>query len=159
MPSPKSFQAIAHDIIHHPNFQKMKIYKHHQHSLYHHSLSVAFTAYKISKRFGLDYVSTTRAALLHDYFLYDWRIEGKRVKKRGFKRHGFTHSRTALHHASKDFSLNSLEKDAILKHMFPLTPYPPKGIESWIVNLSDTYVTLKESFHYFYSTLKDKFSP
>ena len=37
----------------------------------------------MAKKLGLDYVSATRGAMLHDLFLYDWRTPKKdRVNKK-----------------------------------------------------------------------------
>ena len=74
-----------------------------------------------------------RGALLHDYFLYDWHIKGNRPK--GL--HGYTHPTTAYRNASKRINLTPIESDIIMKHMFPLTPIPPKFFESYVVCLVD----------------------
>ena len=39
------------------------------------------------------------------------------------------------------------EKDMILTHMFPVTPRPPRYIESWIVGATDKCVSICEVFH------------
>ena len=78
--------------------------------------------------------------MLHDYFLYDWHV-GK-----GHKIHGFTHPKAALINAQEDFNLTKRERDIIVKHMFPLTPIPPKYKESIIVCLVDKGCSLYETF-------------
>lgn len=81
-----------------------------------------------------------RGALLHDYFLYDWH-DGKKERRI----HGFTHPECALKNAMEDFELTEREQDIIKKHMFPLTPIPPKFKESIIVCIVDKYCSLYET--------------
>ncbi|MDM8533706.1 HD domain-containing protein [Clostridiaceae bacterium HSG29] len=138
------FNIIIEEIIVNNNFLKLKYFRHHRESIYDHSLKVSYLTYKISKKLKLDYKSATRAALLHDFFLYDWRKEGRREKKKLLKKHGFTHPKTALMNSKKNFLVNKKEADIILKHMFPLTLIPPNSIEGWIVMVVDKYITIKE---------------
>ena len=44
----------------------------------------------------------------------------------------------------KHFELNEVEKDIIVKHMWPLTFIPPKYQESFVVTFADKYVSSKE---------------
>ena len=104
-----------------------------------HSIYVSYVSFRICRRLGLDYRSAARGALLHDFFLYDWHIKGKR---KGL--HGFTHSHAALTNANQHFHLNKLEKDIIAKHMWPLTVRLPKYKESFIVVLAEKYCATME---------------
>ncbi len=108
---------------------------------YEHSLRVAKMSLEIAHRLSLrvDKRALVRGALLHDYFLYDWHIPDKTHRL-----HGFSHARTALKKAGRDFKLNRIEKDIIKKHMFPLTITPPKYLESWIVCLADKICAVEE---------------
>ena len=45
----------------------------------------------------------------------------------------------ALHNANKYYKLNNLERDIIVKHMWPLTVIPPKSIEGYVVMYADKY--------------------
>ena len=128
--------------------QEMKKFTQHgDTSVFEHAVSVAkyslIYATVIEKYFGkkIDRQSLVRGALLHDYFLYDWH-----EKNKGHGLHGFTHPGTAADNAERDFDLNDLEKDIIRKHMFPLTPIPPKHIESAIVCIADKWCALCETF-------------
>ena len=60
--------------------------------------------------------------------------------------HGFTHPGKALRNAEKCFKLNAVEKNMIKRHMFPLTPVPPRFKESMVLCLADkicaTYETV-----------------
>ncbi len=140
------FVECGHDILSHPIYQRQKQFIQHGNiTLFEHSVSVAFLAFKLSESLSLNTKNVVRGALLHDFFLYDWHEEGKRMKKTLFKKHGFKHASYALENASFYFPLNAMEKDIISKHMFPLNVKPPIYIESWIVNISDDVITYKES--------------
>lgn len=106
-----------------------------------HCIAVAFNSLLLAEAMGIKYdrESIIRGALLHDYFLYDWH------KPHG-KGHGFTHPSTALNNASQDFELTEIEKNIIVRHMFPLVPIPPKSIEGGIVCLIDKWCSLRETF-------------
>ncbi|MBQ7667862.1 MAG: HD domain-containing protein [Clostridia bacterium] len=107
-----------------------------------HSLKVACVSYSIAKKLKLkvDEKSLIRGSLLHDYFLYDWHD-----KNSCHGLHGFTHAKTALENAEKEFELNDVEKDMILKHMFPLNLKPPKHKESVILCIADKIVATCET--------------
>ena len=145
MKANKSFKKIADDIINIGDYQQLKQYKqHNKTSIYHHCYHVGYLSFKWALRLNLDYVSATRGALLHDYYLYDWRIEGHKKRSPFFKKHGFTHPKIAYENASRDFNINVIEADIILHHMFPLTISPPKTKEGWLVNVLDTVITIYE---------------
>ena len=63
------FQDISENIINDINYINLNKEDHHGINRYDHSLRVARKTYKICKKFKLNYVSATRAALLHDFFL------------------------------------------------------------------------------------------
>lgn len=110
-----------------------------------HSLAVAYYSLHLASYFHIacDKKSLIRGALLHDYFLYDWHVKSDRNEH---KLHGFTHPGTALRNAKRDFELNDIEADIIARHMFPLTPKPPKYRESLLVCLADKYCAMIEVF-------------
>ena len=139
----KEFINIIGNLIEHPTVKQMKNFKqHYETSCFDHCLIASYYCYKICKKLGLDYISCSRAAMLHDLFLYDWR---KRENgRKGL--HAFTHPKTAYKNASKLFKLNNLETDIILKHMWPVTFFDfPKYKESFILTLVDKYCALNES--------------
>ena len=123
---------------------KMQDYTQHGNtSCLQHCLFVAYYSYLVSRRFHLtkDYRSLIRGALLHDFFLYDWHEKSDR---KGL--HGFTHPKVALENAQKHFVLNTIEKDIILKHMWPLTLRLPRYKEAYLVSFIDKYCSLAETF-------------
>ena len=86
------FLNIIDDIISNKTVQKMNDYKHHcDTTCFEHCFNVAYYTYTISKKLKLDYKSATRGAMLHDLFLYDWRI--RQPDRKGL--HAFTHGMTA----------------------------------------------------------------
>ena len=113
-------------------------------SIYRHSLNVAYTSLWMMERWQirLEPKSLVRGALLHDYFLYDWHEKNKEHSL-----HGFKHPYFALRNASRDFRLNDIEKNVIVRHMFPLTPIPPKCREAWIVCMADKYCSARETMY------------
>ncbi|MDD2214116.1 MAG: HD domain-containing protein [Oscillospiraceae bacterium] len=99
-----------------------------------HSLAVAYVSFSLAVLLGRrrHLPELIRAALLHDYFLYDWHD-----KNNGHRWHGFFHPRVALQNAETRFTLSRREANAILRHMFPLTPIPPIYTEGWLITLAD----------------------
>ena len=99
-----------------------------------HCIHVAHTAYYLAWRFNwkVNEDDLIRGALLHDYFLYDWHENNWPNKI-----HGYTHPGKALKNAEQDFDLSNRERDMIRHHMFPLTIFPPRTKEGWILCLAD----------------------
>lgn len=142
----KEFKEIIKDITENSSVVSLK--QHVQHmkgSRYKHCYEVAFYTYVISKKLGLDYISATRGAMLHDFYFYDWRNKGVEGQKHF---HAYRHPRIALNNATENFDLNEVEKDIILKHMWPLTFRLPRFSESYIVTFVDKYCATKEFFRY-----------
>ncbi len=145
------FLEIVDDILSLKEFQDTKSIKHHGNGVYEHSVKTSHMSYKIAKALNVDYVCAARAGMLHDFFYYDWRSEEARIKREKYKgiekftkMHGFVHPHEAFENASKYFSLSTKERDAIIKHMFPLVPVLPRYIESWIVSVSDKIIATQE---------------
>ena len=124
-------------------FARTAEYKQHGNiSIYEHCIAVARAACCIARALPLevDYRSLVRGALLHDYFLYDWHDTSMNNQL-----HGYFHPRKALRNALEDFDLTPREENIILRHMFPLTPLPPRYRESWIVCIADKVCALRET--------------
>lgn len=123
-------------------------------SVFQHSVSVTSMCLRISKklRIRVDERALVRGALLHDFFLYDWHEPIKRNRV-----HGFTHPYTALKNAEKVFELSKIEKNMIKRHMFPLTPIPPRYRESLILCLADKICATHETVEGFKRRLRKRF--
>lgn len=142
----QEFKEIIKDITENSSVVSLK--EHVQHmkgSRYKHCYEVAYYTYVITKKLGLDYISATRGAMLHDFYFYDWRNKGVEGQKRF---HAYRHPRIALNNATENFDLNDLEKDIILKHMWPLTIRLPRFSESYIVTFVDKYCAMREFFKF-----------
>jgi uncharacterized membrane protein/HD superfamily phosphodiesterase len=142
-PFEHEFYDITKDIYSHEEFLKLKLHNHHNSSIYDHVMDVSYFSYRVCKFLKLDYQSAARGALLHDFFLYDWRTHDV-PDLPAEKYHGIEHPKIALANAKKHFILNDIEKDIVKKHMWPLTLVPPKYKESFIVSFADKYLASKE---------------
>lgn len=137
------YMSIIEDLIDHPDLLKLNNITHHYYStrlLY--SFFVSYMSYKLAKNLQLDYISTARAALLHDFFLE----EREDIKELGIGSHNAVHPKIALENAKRITKINKLEEDIILKHMFLCTPRGgiPRYRESFIVTLIDKYCAIFE---------------
>lgn len=143
------FQNIISDLIKNDTVQEMKKYRQHFNtSCFEHCYVASYYCYKICKMMKLDYISAARGAMLHDLFLYDWRVKNNH---KGL--HAFAHGKTAYENASNLFELNKIEKDMIIKHMWPVTPALPKSAEGFILTLVDKYCAICESLEVIKSKL------
>jgi uncharacterized protein len=116
------------DFAHHRNFSRLE-----------HCIHVSYLSYLVCRKLGLDYQSAARGGLLHDFYFYDSHIT---KPDRGI--HCFCHPTIALENATKHFPLNEVEKDIIVKHMWPVTISPPRYKESFVVTLMDKYCASRE---------------
>lgn len=146
--SAREFLLLTRDILHTAEFRQMKKYRHHICStLYDHSVRVAFLCYKyhkkhayLGKRIALrDFV---RAALLHDFYLYDLHGTGEKHRL-----HWFRHPLSALENALLKYpTLTQIQRDMIRRHMFPLTPIPPKTRAGWILCFFDKVAAIYDRY-------------
>lgn len=108
-----------------------------------HITSVAYISYLACKKLGLNYRETTRGAILHDLFYYDWRDKYSHPRP-----HGYLHPGIALKNAQElcGEKLTKIEANTIKRHMFPLTPTPPRYPEGLIVSMADKYCATWELY-------------
>jgi uncharacterized protein len=138
----RGFEEICRPILGHPEYNRLRVYAHHGRSVHSHCLSVARLSFRIGRLLGLRTEELVRGALLHDFFLYDWRTE----RRPGGKMHGFSHARIALDNAERVFGpLRPLERDIILHHMWPLNPALPASAEAILVCALDKAVAAWET--------------
>lgn len=140
------FLGITRDILSSPAFFGMKAVRSHINStLYRHSAKVAYLCFLHYKRKGADAATlaeVTRAALLHDYYLYDRHKKGSH-----HKHHWRRHSRIALENAERDYpGLTARQRDMITHHMFPVTLCPPLCRAGWVLCLCDKRAALDDRF-------------
>lgn len=140
----ETFEYILKDLLSDEEVLKMKDFIQHGNlSTYDHVVNVAWTSFILARnlRLRVDERSLLRGALLHDFYLYDWHIRDENRKRF----HGFHHPGTALRNAKKHFTVNEIEKDIILKHMWPLTLKLPKYRESYVVMVADKICSIRDT--------------
>lgn len=140
------FASVVAPLLGHRDVLSMHRFRHHDRTALTHSLGVSRMAYRMARRLRLDARSVARGGLLHDFFLYD-RREGKNPK------HATRHARVALENARARFSLNAVEEDIILAHMWPVGKPFYRYRESMLVSLVDKIVSIKEVLALFGQTL------
>ena len=137
------FIEYAQDILSHELFAQGKhVFSHGSISIYAHSIAVAELAFSmIEDKPLIDKKCVVRAALLHDFFLYEWHIPGLR-----YLIHGWAHPAIAAKKAREVFDITDREYSCIRTHMWPWTLlHPPRSREGWAVSLADKIVALKET--------------
>lgn len=136
------FTNVAEEIVSHHEYEQTKSIKHHDESVYEHSMKVAYYSYLIAYKSNLDWKSCIRGALLHDFHLYEFNKRSNISIIKDSISHAINHPKIAYKNASKYFELNCMEKDIIVGHMFPFGM--PKSPEAWIVSFVDTYIAIFE---------------
>ena len=135
------FFDLIRDLYYSDEVQSQKQY--HQHSSINrldHVRSVTFMSYTLAKKFGWNVRAAARGAILHDLTYYDWHDPARWHRPHGFKHPGF-----ALKNARElNKEITPLEENIILRHMWPLTPIPPKYKEAWLVSMADKYCASRE---------------
>ena len=128
------FSDCINELINDEAVQSMDNIKHHVHnvSCLDHCIFVSYISFVLCKKLKLDYVAGARAGLLHDLYLCDW----SQPNISRFRRL-LIHPAMALKNAER-FERSDLERDFILKHMWPVTLRQLPGYrESVVVNLVD----------------------
>jgi len=132
------FSAHVSPLLSIPEVQRLNDYAHHvNYTRLSHSLDVAYLSFCIAKLVGGDARSCARAGLLHDMF-YCADTEGNSLS------HMKSHPAEALANAKSVCKLNLIEEDIILKHMWLVTPEPPRYSESFIVTFVDKACAIRE---------------
>jgi len=125
-------------------YEQLKNYtQHNNYSTYQHCIAVCETSLKLAETLHIkcNVEDLITAALLHDYYLYDWH-----EKDKSHSLHGFKHGKIAMQNAYNDYHINTKIQIAIKRHMFPLTPIPPTSKIGFLVTLADKICATKEVF-------------
>ena len=134
------YMSCVRDILEHPVFQSMdQFIQHGNTTTKTHCIQVSYLSYCICRKHSMDYRAAARAGLLHDLFLYDWHTEKNHI-------HGYTHPRVAMNNAVKYFDITPKEQNMILRHMWPLTPVPPKSREGMVIVYADKFCGINEVY-------------
>lgn len=134
------FHAMIADLLANEKVNQLDLYNQHLNtSRLQHSINVAYLSYQFTKNKKVNVLDTVRAALLHDFFLYEWRSE-QPVKGN----HISIHPQQALLTAKTITEVTPLMEDIILSHMWPVGRTKPKSKEAWIVSTADKISTMLE---------------
>ncbi len=134
----RSYRSLEKEIMSNKKYMLLNQESHHGLTRLEHSLRVSRNVYKVAKKLNLDYVSATRAALLHDFFF------NEEFESNHGLIQGVVHPDIALANACGAFKLNEIEKNAIESHMFPLSVVVPKSREAWVLTIVDKLVAIYE---------------
>ena len=139
----KKYLEIVDEVLKNEEFQKLKEYKHHGIDRLTHSINVSYHSYKISKFLRLNYKTTARAGLLHDFFF----VNNQKIKLKERIKVLFKHPVYALENSKKNFELTKEEENIIVSHMFPIGLRVPRYTESIIVNMVDNFLSIYERIY------------
>ncbi len=135
-----NFYDMIADLVHHEKVKQLDEYSQHMStSRYQHSINVAYYAFLLGKKLKLNIQDIVRAAMLHDFFLYNWRTE-QPVKGN----HVNVHPQQALLNAKTITEVTPLMEDVIVSHMWPIGTTRPKSKEAWVVSIADKIATILE---------------
>ena len=137
-------EEIYQSFLHNEKVKQMiNIPLHRGSNCYEHCFKVAKKAIKHANRSfkkNINYRSLLIGAILHDYYLYDWRNEKTRKK-----RHGRNHPFIASKNSERDFEITDDIKRIIETHMWPINRKEyPKSKEAKIVSICDKMVSVGE---------------
>ena len=139
----KRLEDLYQTFLHDERILRMKnISMHRGSNCYEHSFKVAKKAIKRAiNRKDVNLEVVLIGAILHDYYLYDWRQDRSKLK-----RHGQNHPGIAIENAVRDFNISEDVKKVIRSHMWPINIKTfPNTKEAKIVSLADKAVTIGES--------------
>lgn len=149
--------GILAPYLHDPRVLRMKKYiQHGRITTYEHSLAVAFKCFEIVRdlRLRVDLHALLVAALLHDFYLYDWH-----EKDASHKWNGYHHAERARDNAARYFGVSDEVGGMIYSHMWPLNlTHTPKSKEAWVLTLADKLCSAKETL-FLRKTRKGKQDP
>jgi uncharacterized protein len=128
--------ACIADLFNTPEIQGLKEFEQHlEINRLQHITSVSYLSYRICRKLSFDWRTAARGGILHDLFYYDWRENDW-----SHRPHGYLHPGFALRNARELCgTLDKKTENIILRHMWPLTPLPPRYKEAFVVSLSDKY--------------------
>lgn len=138
MSSMNGFLSVTGDLLDKEQIRQMKQYNHHgEIDTHFHSVHVAWYVYNLCLRLGFRAEKTsviTRTSLLHDLYLYNWYTD------KHSEYHAFYHPKEAVKNIEKYniMEMNEMQKDMILRHMFPLGRIP-NSTGGWILTLCDKH--------------------
>ncbi|MBQ7541631.1 MAG: HD domain-containing protein [Clostridia bacterium] len=138
------FVRDTKDLLRDPLVESMKTYRHHGETTTHyHSVYVSYRVLKLCVRLGAqDRREIVRAALLHDFYLYEWYTE------KHDENHIFYHPKESVKNIEAHFgTLTPMQRNMILSHMFPLCRELPHSAGAWILTAADKRCASEDYLH------------
>ena len=138
----QQLEEIYQSFLNDERILKMKeIPMHRGSNCYIHSFKVAKLSIKRALRHKKGNLYTILlGAILHDYYLYDWREDRSKMKS-----HLTSHPYIAAENAERDFGIHEPIKKVIQSHMWPFNIKDfPKTKEARIISLADKTIYLRE---------------
>lgn len=131
-------------------------WKHHGGTtVYRHCVRTAWCAYRLGTWFHVKALrNVVRAAMVHDMFGADW-VAMRAPRGVSGPRFALGHGRAAMENMQGKVVLDANQKEAIVKHMFPLYPIPPRHVEGWLLTLADKATAIEECALYVVRRLKE----
>ncbi len=141
------FESLIREYMKSEKVQEMEAYiQHGNTTTLEHCENVAKISFLMNDIFHLnaDQKALVVAAMLHDFYLYDWH-DGEPERKT----HGFDHPEIACNNAVQYFQVDEKVQESIKSHMWPLTlTQVPKSREALILCLADKYCALLETLSF-----------
>ena len=139
------FLNCVGDLLFTPEVQSMRRIPHHPGTTcYEHSVFVSYAAFRMARRWNLDYMAAARGGLLHDLYLYNPRDKSAHPGNQCFD-----HPVFALRNAQALCArLSEKEQNIIISHMWPLARRRPRCPEAAVVNLADKICATAEVLGY-----------
>ena len=138
----QELESIYQSFLNDEKILRMKeISMHRGSNCYIHSFKVTMLAIKRALRHKkCDLNTVLLGSILHDYYLYDWRIERDKMK-----RHLKDHPHIAAENAIRDFGIHEPIKKVIESHMWPVNISTfPDSKEARIISLADKTIYFRE---------------
>jgi uncharacterized protein len=138
----KQLEDIYQSFLHDEKILRMKeITMHRGSNCYIHSFKVAKLAIKRALRHKKGNLKIILiGSILHDYYLYDWRIDKSKMKH-----HMSSHPYTAAENAAHDFGIHESIQKVIQSHMWPVNFRNfPETKEARIISNADKAIYIKE---------------
>lgn len=138
----QALEEIYQTLFNDEKIQKMKLVPMHRGSnCYYHSFKVAKLAINHALNHkNVDLEVVLIGAILHDYYLYDWRVE-KDKKMHHLSRHPYL----AAEYAKRDFEISERVAKIIKSHMWPVNIKEfPNSKEARILSIADKMVATSE---------------
>lgn len=138
----QELEEIYQRYLHEPKLEPMKkIPNHNGSNIFLHTFRVTKLAMKKAlRRKEVNLKDLLMGCILHDYYLYDWRIEKGRLKG-----HGKKHPCISIENADRDFGINDATKKIIESHMWPINfKVFPATKEARLLSIADKIVATRE---------------